>query len=279
MTGPQPDSEASSSSLTDALSQLALTSESHINLDSVVKSAEESLKHIEPWKHAQSNHPIVLKIINDVQKQGGEYCLSIDESIRTAEHGIAFTADAADLCRSLPDTRFASEELVEYIQEMRGTAIKAHEAAKETSAKFRAVRTGLMQISSRIPGAVADLEKEESSSSKKQGFIGLPSWLPFRSKGKRDLVPHDYRAATAELTGAMEGLLKLTESVDCFAAWWLDMVTSLSVVEHAAKSLTFSRGELFLNKVAQIQYRWEKIGGDYAQYKLKVIRLRDIYRG
>ena len=104
----------------------------------------------------RSEHPVVIKIIQDVQMQGQVYCQAIDMSVKTADDGCAFTIEAIDLCDFLLSDNTTPEELVDYISEMRETAISAHRAASETSRTFRTVRTGLFEVSRLRPAIPLD---------------------------------------------------------------------------------------------------------------------------
>ena len=68
-------------------------------------------------------------------------------SVKTAGDGSAFTTDAIDLCDFLLREDATPEELEEYISEMQETAKSAHEAATESSNKFRFVHRDLSQVS------------------------------------------------------------------------------------------------------------------------------------
>jgi hypothetical protein len=64
--------------------------------------------------------------------------------------------------------------------------------------------------------------------------------------------------------------MKLTNSVDVFAKWWLSMDTALSTVEHSAASLQSRPGNALTLKVNRIRKRWEAIHDDYQSYKIQV---------
>lgn len=82
-------------------------------------------------------------------------------------------------------------------------------------------------------------------------------------------MPHDSGAAIAQLREAMAGLLTLTKSVDAFADWWLTVDTALAMLETSTASLKPGCRVPRL-KVDHIRKRWEKVGDDYQNYKLKV---------
>jgi hypothetical protein len=100
-----------------------------------------------------SGHPAVSKIIQDVRKQSQVYCKAIDMSVQTADDGCAFSTEAIDLCDFLLSEDNTAEDLVDFISEMRETAVAAHRAATKTSEKFRSVRTGLFEVGSHCPAS------------------------------------------------------------------------------------------------------------------------------
>ena len=143
-------------------------------------------------------------------------------SIKTAEGGYAFSVEAIDFCKYLLDEKASAEDLRDYIQEMRETAISARRDATESSEAFSSVRTGLfevcsvvllsvgcvtqwlihLQLAKPIPGEVAKLahsaEAAERTTQRKDGFFGR-LFVPkprdlltgVRSKGTKDQI-HEF---------------------------------------------------------------------------------------
>lgn len=87
-------------------------------------------------------------------------------------------------------------------------------------------------------------------------------------------MTYDSGATMAELHGAMECLMRLTKSVDAFADWWLSMDTALSGVETSLTSLKVRPQGVSQYKVESVRTRWETLGDNYKNYKLKVCDLR-----
>jgi len=145
----------------NALAELETTAIEKIDLDSLVKSAAESLRLIEPWNAARSDHADVSPIIQNIKEQSVVYYRALDLSIKTVEDGYTFSSDSEYLCDFLLDPKNTPEELQEFIDDMRQIARRAHEDAKEMSEMFRGVRQNLNQITAGIPAKVAQVQEQE----------------------------------------------------------------------------------------------------------------------
>lgn len=238
-------------SLEEALNNFVKISEQDLRLDAIAAGAEESSKFISFWSQFKSENPVVIVVVDSIQKQGSAYYSAIEESIGTAEAGVAFSADAIDLCENLLNPRWNRQELVQYASEMRSTASKAVAAATEARDLFGGVRTGLYEI-------VKDIEEANA--------------VPQASKASREPSlevsrPNHIDATT--INKAIDGLMKLAKNVDGFANWWVNMETTLQIIESQAKSgsNTF--------RVRNTKRRWEDVSREYMDYKIKISRVRD----
>lgn len=74
--------------------------------------------------------------------------------------------------------------------------------------------------------------------------------------------------AIAELRRASMDLMKLSESVHSFAAWWTRMELVLSTAEIRADSLKHRTGQNLT--IESMRGGWCQINEDYSEYKVKV---------
>jgi len=75
---------------------------------------------------------------------------------------------------------------------------------------------------------------------------------------------------TTDLSGSMECLTKLSESLDAFADWWLPVDMVLSTVEESIVLMKPGPRELLRPKVDSVRTHWERLRDEYQDYRLKV---------
>lgn len=229
------------------LRDLLEVSKEKLNLDDIVKGAEESLKFIEYWNQFKSKDSVVIVVVESIQKQGIAYCSALDKSVKMADQGCVFSEEAIDLCIALLDPDTDKKELMEYILEMRSTAKRAVAAATGASEMFRDIRKMLFQ---------ANIPLEETTHSEDGDAYSETSTRV---------------SSSAHLQRAAVDLQTLVHSVDMFADWWLSMDMALKVVQSKALSMAGANKI----RVQGMKRHWEDISDQYGDYKLKVSRLRD----
>jgi len=89
----------------------------------------------------------VSSIIQNIREQSVVYYHALDLSIKTVEDGYTFSSDSEYLCDFLVDPNNTTEDIQEFIDDMRQIARQAHEDAKVISEMFRGVRQNLNQVS------------------------------------------------------------------------------------------------------------------------------------
>jgi hypothetical protein len=89
----------------------------------------------------------VHKIIGELQLQGIAFHSAIDLSVKTAQDGYKFSADAEYLYETLLEGSSDKEEVVEFVGELKVIAKKAHKDALDASESFRSVRSGIFEVS------------------------------------------------------------------------------------------------------------------------------------
>lgn len=105
------------------------------------------LRQISDTLFVSSNYGPMIKIIKRIQENGNMYCEAIDSSIQTAESGHIFSTEVIQLCELLlSDT--SSDDLANYLSVMKNISKNAHGAATQAAQRFRAVRTGILQVCS-----------------------------------------------------------------------------------------------------------------------------------
>ncbi|KAJ7914896.1 hypothetical protein B0H13DRAFT_2458916 [Mycena leptocephala] len=116
---------------------------------------------LERWETAESNVSSVQSIINEVREQGHAYFQTLSGSISVAISLNGLAQDVGHLADCLLDPACKPEEIRDFIAEMRGNTRDALEISKHISTAYRTVRTGINQISNKIPGEMARLERRE----------------------------------------------------------------------------------------------------------------------
>lgn len=261
--------------MADFISGLLTMSKRQVDLEAIVDGFSHSLQLIEPWREASTNHPALVKVIQDMQSHGQIYCDAVDMSLRTAQDGYGFSRDAIDLCEFLLKPDCTMEDLLEYISDMQDTAKRAREDSTNTMDKFRLVHTGLAEATKQIPTEVDQLVEKEAGKRKRLMFR-----LPFLFKRSENMARKTKRdveveVVLAELRRAATDLTKLSESVNAFVAWWVMMETLLSGVETRADLLKHRNGQKLM--ITAMRDGWCRINEDYLQYQIRIMQLQDYY--
>jgi hypothetical protein len=95
-----------------------------------------------------SDNPIFVVVENGAKAAGKDYVEAVKESVKIAEHGVAFAADVISLCDCISKSRDA--DICSFIDEMRTIAQQALGEATATNHKFRDIRMRLVQVCCRL---------------------------------------------------------------------------------------------------------------------------------
>ncbi|KAJ7510356.1 hypothetical protein B0H11DRAFT_1958625 [Mycena galericulata] len=116
---------------------------------------------LERWETAESNVDSVMSIIQQVRQQGRAYFATLSDSISVAITLNELAQDAKHLAHSLLDPAHKTDEVQEFIAEMRSYTREALRKSKRVSEALRTVRKGVNEISVGIPDEMARLERRE----------------------------------------------------------------------------------------------------------------------
>ncbi|KAJ7722733.1 hypothetical protein DFH07DRAFT_856498 [Mycena maculata] len=121
----------------------------------------ETFSMLERWEVAESKVDSVMSVIHRVRQQGRAYFETLDDSISVAITLNELAQDAKHLARSLLDPDHKTEEIQEFVAEMRSYTGEALNKSQRVSEALRTVRKGINQISGSIPDEMEKLERQE----------------------------------------------------------------------------------------------------------------------
>lgn len=232
-------------------------------VDSVADGAIIAIQSIKCWRNASTDHPVLKKYIQDIQKQGADYCKAIGISVKAVQEGCDTDSNTIDLCETLLSPNSGQEEIRQIILNMQGNAKRAHQGSRDTWDKFKSLRTSLVQTTKEILYESFQLTQSDARKAKAE-ILRLP-FLGRVEDNKRDV---EFYSSIAVLNRAVQDLWTLIDSVSAFAAWWGTMETNVTKAGCDADAL--EAGKVIKLRIKSMQRDWQGIKDDYMQYKNKI---------
>ncbi|KAG9052552.1 hypothetical protein FS842_009683 [Serendipita sp. 407] len=229
-------------------------------LRALVEGAEKSLLVVVPWCNARTNAPKIQKAIRTIVGHCMEYIRAIDKSIKMAKNGYRISKEAIDLCQLLlaPD-KTSREEFQGFIDDMKVRANKAVENCDGTVGMFEVVDTGLLEEG---PEVVLALKGGDKS-------------IFARFQHAATAIDSNIDLAMKQLHLPALEVAKLSENLNNFVKWWVEMETNLKAAFEKASELVPDKMRQY--RVKQIKEIWTEIMNDYGSYKAEIVKLQSFY--
>ncbi|KAJ8517658.1 hypothetical protein ONZ45_g5174 [Pleurotus djamor] len=132
------------------------------DLTELAAAARQTFQIFEPWSQAEStvDNELLKDIILFIRSQSTAYCRALNMSLDTSRNCIILSDAATSLCFGIQD-RLDDKQLAASVDMILNIAKEGATQSEEVVKRFRNVRQGLFQLTSRIPHAVEQIAFEQ----------------------------------------------------------------------------------------------------------------------